>query len=390
VLRELIVEFTVDDTVVRLAAPGRTSLYRRDSRWRPVTDDRLFKRNPYVDAAYLLCPRGYPETTVTVPIDHVSGRLNNIATLIGWPRDAPPNATVQDMINHRSNDYSLIDEAQKLATAPDSGVSVVIPARNSQDTINEVLAAIIDAAGTYPWECVIVDDASDIPLKVENPDPRITVLRSDTQLFCGGARNLGLRHVRHDTVLFCDSDTLLPGNFLTTHLPLHHVAPNLITVSMRDTDDARVSTTFTPDWLGLTKVDEPVTVRTLEETDNWRDFGFGRRLGPIGIQYVVWGHNICVSTEMAKAVRFPNDYVGWGLEDNSFGAQCMARGCFVRPVLESPVRHIPHPPRSGSGVQQERELVANLARFERDLNAPASGVGWPAARVTGPASRPGT
>ncbi|GAB3894109.1 hypothetical protein GCM10029964_071920 [Kibdelosporangium lantanae] len=326
VLRELVVEFTVDNTVVRLAAPGRPSVYQRDSLWSPIADNDLFTRNPYVHATFLLCPRGCPGTTRPVAIDQATGCLNEVATLIGWPREIVPGATVQDVINQRSNDYRLIDEARLLARAPESGVSVVIPARDSQDTIDEVLTAIIDAAGTYPWECVVVDDASDIPLRVENPDPRITVVRSDTQLFCGGARNLGLQHVRHDTVLFCDSDTLLPSNFFAAHLPLHHVAPNLITVSMRDTDDDRVHTTFTPDWLGLTRVDEPVTVRTLAETDNWRDFGFGTRLGPIGIQYVVWGHNICVSTEMARAVGFPPDYVGWGLEDNAFAAQCLARG----------------------------------------------------------------
>jgi hypothetical protein len=367
---ELALEFASAGGQIRLAAPGRESLRRRGPDWARFPGNTVIADPRPVDAACLLTPRGDVGSPDAVLVTRLSGPVGELAALIGWPHATALGETVQEAVDQHCNDYRLIDQARPFAAPPD-GVSVIVPARNSQDSIDPVLAAIRTAAAGLPWECVIVDDASLVPLTVREPDPHVRIVRAPQQQFCAGARNLGLEHARYNTVLFCDSDTVLPENFFAEHLPLHQVTPNLITVSMRDADDPRVRTTFTPDWQGLATVPEPVHVRTLDETDNWRTFGSGRRLGPVGLQYAVWGHNICISAELARKVRFRTDYVGWGLEDNMFAAHCIARGCFVRPVLATPVHHLPHPPRSGSAAQQERELLANLERYRRDLAAPA-------------------
>ena len=323
------------------------------------------------------------------------GDFDAIVTLLGW--GTPPNET--DLIGHRltklSNDYTLYetiaralglnniadDTAPILSSYP--SVDIVIPARGVEATINAVVEHIIEAVnhiGLTRWNCIVVDDANDTPLKIKCNTEHVKLIRSNKRVHCGGARNLGIRNGRNDIVTFCDGDTIIADNYFREHIFRQLVSPNIISVSMRESikdtdsipsrlplnsDDTRASTTYFPGRLGLTPVTSPTKVSALSETSNFRTFGYGKKLGPADLPFMVKGNNICTSRSVAE-IGFPSSFVGYGPEDGVFAAKAIARGAMIVPVLSTGVFHVDHPPRSGE--YKEKELEANLIRQKKSLN----------------------
>ncbi|MEY8880077.1 glycosyltransferase family 2 protein [Donghicola sp. XS_ASV15] len=97
-------------------------------------------------------------------------------------------------------------------------LSVVIPVRNDPDGLTRLLTQLSQMQ--IAERILVCDDASDIPcrpadLGFDEAGMGITYLRSDAHLGAGHARNMGIRALETDHVLFFDSDDLL-----TDDLPL--------------------------------------------------------------------------------------------------------------------------------------------------------------------------
>lgn len=405
---EMLADTVIGEHRVRLACPGRPSWTLRGRQWTALPDQEAASllRSPVpTTSRLLLVVRDHPQVVLTELATASARRPAEVAPWLGWPRLGRSGwwpVTIQDRLAARSNDYWLLElaaaavgltemtqaPAPPVAAAP--GTSVVIPARDVQDTLLETVQAIIAAADQLPagvpWECVVVDDATFPPLRLQaGLPPQVSLLRSDVQVCCGGARNLGIERVRYPVVVFCDADTQIAPNYLIEHAVRHLLAPNLITVSLREylneaaptprrspdgSRDTRVQASYRPGRLGLVPVTEPVTVRALDETRRFRDFGDGRLLGPVDLPFMVKGNNLVVSAEIAR-IGFPPDFVGYGPEDGCFAAKSIARGAFVVPVLSTGVFHRNHPPRSGSYAARDAELIPNLTRQARHLGTPA-------------------
>lgn len=313
--------------------------------------------------------------------------------------------TVQDNLNYMTNDYSIweiVSSAlgmRNLATgiAPViTGypyVSIVIPGYGIHNTINQVLFSIDIAfkeigLSRAHWECIVIDDNNTVPISTvvkENYD-NIRIIRSSRQLYSGRARNLGIKSANGDYVLFLDGDTMLETSYIREHLFRHMFCNNLITVSLREylndnsiavlsrkadiSKDTRMIAHYEPDRIGLVPVSQPMTIKAIEETNCFRSFGFGKKIGPIDLPFMVKGNNIMVSRDIAN-VMFPSDYIGYGPEDVMFAAKAIAQGCMVIPILSTGVYHINHPLRSGSADKHNSELIANLVKMKRDLLSPA-------------------
>lgn len=335
----------------------------------------------------------------------LTGTLSNLMTYIGYGGYYSPHSkklTIQNGLNSMSNDYSIIelisdtlglkdiarDKAPLLENYP--SFSIIIPGRGVHNTINNVICAIQKSVenlhtNNIQWECLIVDDNNKIPLSSVircKENGHIKVLRSEQRLYSSGARNLGIQHATGDLILFLDGDTMLETSYFREHLFRHMVSENLITVSLREyiddntTDvllrkadiskDTRVSTIYYPDRIGLLPVKEAIAVEALKETDNFRTFGFGKKIGPIDLPFMVKGNNIMVSRKIAEML-FPPHYIGYGPEDIMYAAKAIARGCMVVPILSTGVFHINHPIRSGSVEKRNQELRDNLMRMRGDL-----------------------
>jgi glycosyltransferase involved in cell wall biosynthesis len=85
--------------------------------------------------------------------------------------------------------------------------SVVVPAHNAERTLGAVLGSILGQE-PRPAEVIVVDDASSDRTGEIAAAAGATVLRNETPLLAGGARNRGWEAATGDAVVFLDSDAV--------------------------------------------------------------------------------------------------------------------------------------------------------------------------------------
>src|SRR5688572_15177206 len=101
-------------------------------------------------------------------------------------------------------------------------VSVVIPAYNSRDTIQQAVATA-RAQTLRPTQIVVVDDASkDDTLEQLQPiaGPDLLVVKSPVNGGGGAARNRGIENATGDVIAFLDADDLWAPNKLANQMAL--------------------------------------------------------------------------------------------------------------------------------------------------------------------------
>ncbi len=86
-------------------------------------------------------------------------------------------------------------------------LSIVIPARNAAAHLDRCLLRLNEFAH-FPFECIVVDDASEDGTRDVAIRRGARVLRNENRLGPGASRNLGARAARGETILFLDADTL--------------------------------------------------------------------------------------------------------------------------------------------------------------------------------------
>ena len=86
-------------------------------------------------------------------------------------------------------------------------VSVIVSYHNEGNLIDRALQSIADQTYTGPIETVVIDDASEIPFTLsQSLSQQIRVLRSEENLYAGGARNLAVSHASGEYLCFLDAD----------------------------------------------------------------------------------------------------------------------------------------------------------------------------------------
>ena len=98
-------------------------------------------------------------------------------------------------------------------TQPDPTVSVVMPAHNAAEYIQQSLASVM-AQSYHAWECIVVDDFSsdDTAMRIKRlirSDSRIKLVSHRANGGPNAARNTGIRSARGTFICFLDSDDLL-------------------------------------------------------------------------------------------------------------------------------------------------------------------------------------
>ena len=110
------------------------------------------------------------------------------------------------------NDWSVLVPPADATWAPQSQVSICIPARNPGPGLGRTLRCL--AEQTYPshlFEVVIGDDGSDVPIEIPSGLPyEVSVVRQDRTLDFGAgrARNLAGRAAAGDVLFFLDADVI--------------------------------------------------------------------------------------------------------------------------------------------------------------------------------------
>ena len=95
-------------------------------------------------------------------------------------------------------------------------ISVVVPCRGHANELKNCLRGLQQQTTTSPYEIIVVDSASDqVVADVVAVFPSVRLVRSQSGLLPGGARNLGAQNARGDYLAFTDADCIPEPGWLT-------------------------------------------------------------------------------------------------------------------------------------------------------------------------------
>lgn len=341
-------------------------------------------------------------------LGNLNSKIKNFSTKTGLDIRSS-SSSVRLRISNLSNDYTHIEKYYKLITNSDllslyskptleykfKEMSIIIPVYNQDvtKTLLSIQGQNLSKANKSKIQVILIDDGSDKPLinSLKNIkhkfDFEIDVISFNKNMGLSSARNAGLSIAKHDLFLFIDSDIILSANYLYDVNIRLQIVPNAIFVAMRkninkkdeliknsnilkginntfDVDDSRVVTKVKDYHIGWDNVFKDDIINILDDTDYFKQLGFGSKIGIYNISSIVTGHNIAINSKLiTKCQPFSSKFKGWGMEDSYFASTLIAEGCFVIPLLSSCVFHIDHPPRSGSNEKKFKEANKNFNTY---------------------------
>jgi glycosyltransferase involved in cell wall biosynthesis len=260
------------------------------------------------------------------------------------------------------------------ARAP--SVSVVVPAKDSQASLDRLLASLgrqDDPVGGAPsaLEVIVVDDGSSPPLVV--PD-EVTLVRLDASptFSAGRARNEGARRASGDVLLFLDADMLLgPAAVrrLARWCGAHPAAVVTGIIAFFDVDD-----------VGERRLDAAIESGRLAETlrdderndQDWRDPHFMRTADMTvedpEIFSVTIGAVMCVPRALHEAVGGLRELGRRGIEDTEYGYRLHTAGALM--VLDRSAE-LWHQGRRFFSSAQAAQATQDRAELNNELMASA-------------------
>jgi GT2 family glycosyltransferase len=189
------------------------------------------------------------------------------------------------------------------SAAPD--ISVVVPAFDGERTIADCLESIVRATLGRRREIIVADSSTDrTPEIVRQRFPGVVLIRSETRLSAGAARNLGSTAARGRLIFFTDQDCVVPADWVD-QMEEHFRDPTVHgvggAVGIRNLSSASGCALY-----------------FLEFLNHFPGGGLPRR----DDNFLV-GCNCAYRAEVIRAVRFPDGTLG---EDILFSSQLHARG----------------------------------------------------------------
>jgi glycosyltransferase involved in cell wall biosynthesis len=110
--------------------------------------------------------------------------------------------------NESGGETTEISDAQPI-------VSVVIPSFNSSQTIRDCLKSLRAQKTELPFEIILVDSSDDgTELIIDQEFPEVRMFHYQERHYVGSARNIGIKQVKGEIVLFLDTDCIAPPNWV--------------------------------------------------------------------------------------------------------------------------------------------------------------------------------
>lgn len=324
------------------------------------------------------------------------------------------SSSLKIRISNISNDYTYLEEYYKYITRQEllstkttekkkyniSNFSIIIPVYNQNVTYTllSIQGQNLSKEDKQKLQVIIIDDGSKNNVieeinQIRNKlDYELQIISLEKNMGLSNARNIGFAITKYEHILFMDSDIILSKNYIYDMSIRLQMIPNALFICMRkniekdseilkeksllsginecsDFDDSRVITKGKEYHIGCDNsyINEEISI--LDDTNYFKELGYGSQIGIYNISTVVTGHNIALNKSIIKSQHpFSSQFKGWGLEDSYFASKLIADGCFVIPVLSSCVYHINHPPRSGSNQKKNEEALANYNLYNELLN----------------------
>lgn len=362
------------------------------------------------DHQYLFCNKAEP---IFDQLGNLNKRIKEYATKTALDIRSS-SSSIRLRLCNLSNDYTYIEKYFKMLAKNElldtetnlqhlnsfKNISIIIPSYNSNiiPTLLSIQGQNILKDDKKKIQVVVVDDgSSESVLDVVNTikeklDYEINIITFSKNMGLANARNVGIAVAKYDLLLFIDSDVILSKNYLYDVNVRLQIIPNAIFVAMRknvdvnselileenllkgidnsfDLDDSRIITKGKNYHVGWDKGYKDDVVSILDDTNFFKQLGFGARVGIYDLATVVTGHNIAINRQMInKYPAFSTEFKGWGMEDSYFASTIISNGCFVIPVLSSCVYHVNHPPRSGSLEQKTKEAKENFEKYNKMID----------------------
>ncbi len=200
-------------------------------------------------------------------------------------------------------------------------VSLIVPVYNAEDTLPALLASVESQdLPSDQYEVLVVDDGSTDGSASLVCEHRHVCLLSQSNRGPGAARNLGARHASGEIIVYTDADCRLPPDFLSQHVKLHAIHPEVDGIAGAVSPATRL----------------PLASAVLaDHLCNW--FNAHDRLPPRTPEYM-WGANMSVKRRVSEAgVRWSEERITG--EDVDFCSQMNTLGMSLRFFPECLVHH---------------------------------------------------
>jgi glycosyltransferase involved in cell wall biosynthesis len=191
-------------------------------------------------------------------------------------------------------------------------------------------------------EVIVVDDGSpddETRLAVEGArvdyDLRYVYLPRAEDSCRSRTRNAGIAEARGEILIFLDDDMVVRPDFIAEHVRYHDYCEHLLVMGHRRYLNQEVTERLQRETLPTANLLEGAAEE--ERAEFFQNYSFNMQV--IGNPWA-YTYSFCLSSTRrtldAFGIRFPEDYKGWGAEDQDFGFQHYRSGCKVvlNPRLE--------------------------------------------------------
>lgn len=324
------------------------------------------------------------------------------------------SSSLKMRLSNIGNDYTYMEKYFKLVTGYDlltanstykkkfqiENISIIIPVYN--ENVTYTLLGIegqnLSLEEKKKIQVIIVNDGSknnvleEVNIIKDKLNYEVQIITLDKNMGLSNARNVGFAMAKYEHILFLDSDIIISKNYIYDISIRLQLLPNALFICMRkniqkdskildehnllngidecfDFDDSRIITRGKDYHIGCDKIYYNEEISILDDTNYFKELGYGTQIEIYNISTIVTGHNIALNKSLIKCSQpFSTKFKGWGLEDAYFASQLVSYGNFVIPVLSSCVYHIDHPPRSGSNKKKIEEAKKNYEVYNELLN----------------------
>ena len=106
--------------------------------------------------------------------------------------------------------------------------SIIIPAYNSEETIELCLEKVINESKNFESEIIVVDDSSnDRTVEIVKKFKSVKLIKLSKNKGAGNARNTGAKIAKHETFCFVDSDIIISKNSIEYSVKRLHQDENI-------------------------------------------------------------------------------------------------------------------------------------------------------------------
>ena len=237
-------------------------------------------------------------------------------------------------------DYYKYITKQELLTSKETetpkykigNLSIIIPVYN-QDvtyTLLSIQGQNITREDKKKLQVIIIDDGSknnvieEVNRVRDKLDYELQIISLEKNMGLSNARNVGFAIAKYEHVLFMDSDIILSKNYIYDMSVRLQLIPNAVFICMRknieidsqilneetllsgidkctDFDDSRVITKGKEYHIGCDSsyVNEEISI--LDDTNYFKELGYGSQIGIYNISTVVTGHNMVLNKSLIKS-----------------------------------------------------------------------------------------